>query len=93
MRNVKCHPGFPERFGCIEEVRDFCRGFFQWYNTEHRHGGIGLLTPQQVYLGRAREVIRNRQTCWPRPTPPGPTASWVVRRRPRPASLAFAKED
>ena len=31
-------------------------GVFRWYNNEHRHGGIGLLTPQQVHLGRAPEV-------------------------------------
>ena len=39
----------------------FCRSFFPWYNSEHRHDGIGLLTPEQVHLGRAPEVIRQRQ--------------------------------
>ena len=33
----------------------------RWYNTEHRHSGIGLLTPQQVHLGRAPEVIEHRR--------------------------------
>ena len=61
FKTVKYHPGFPGRFGCIEEAKDFCRAFFQWYNTEHRHGGIGLLTPQQVHLGRAPEVIEHRR--------------------------------
>ncbi|MCE2422966.1 MAG: integrase core domain-containing protein [Gemmatimonadetes bacterium] len=54
FKTIKYHPGFPSRFGCIEDAKDFCRTFFQWYNTEHRHGGISLLTPQQVYFGRAR---------------------------------------
>ena len=58
---VKYHPGFPGRFGCIDDAKDFCRKFFQWYNTEHRHGGIGLRTPQQVHLVRAPEVIEHRQ--------------------------------
>ena len=58
---VKYHPGFPGRFGNIEQAKDFCRDFFSWYNTEHRHGGIGLLTPEQVHFGRAPEVIRRRQ--------------------------------
>ena len=61
FKTVKYHPGFPGRFADIEEAKDFCRTFFQWYNTEHRHGGIGLLTPQQVHLGRAAEVIEHRQ--------------------------------
>ena len=61
FKTVKYHPGFPGRFGDIEEARDFCRDFFKWYNTEHRHGGIGLLTPEQVHLGRAPEVIEHRR--------------------------------
>ena len=61
FKTVKYHPGFPGRFGCIEEAKDFCRKFFQWYNTEHRHGGIGLLTPQQVHFGHAPKITRQRQ--------------------------------
>ena len=61
FKTVKYHPGFPGRFADIEEAKDFCRRFFPWYNLEHRHGGIGLLTPGQVHLGRAPEVIRQRQ--------------------------------
>ena len=61
FKTVKYHPGFPGRFAGIEEAKDFCRRFFPWYNLEHRHGGIGLLTPGQVHLGRAPEVIRQRQ--------------------------------
>ena len=57
------HPaaGAGEVAGGIEEAKDFCREFFQWYNTEHRHGGIGLLAPQQVHLGHAPAVIEHRQ--------------------------------
>ena len=61
FKTVKYHPGFPGRFATIGEAKDFCRAFFRWYNTEHRHGGIGLLTPQQVHLGRAPEVIEHRR--------------------------------
>ena len=61
FKTVKYHPGFPGRFAGIEEAKDFCRTFFPWYNTQHRHGGIGLLTPEQVHLGRAPEVIEHRR--------------------------------
>ena len=50
FKTVKYHPGFPGRFGNIEQAKDFCREFFPWYNAEHRHGGIGLLTPDQVHF-------------------------------------------
>ena len=39
----------------------FCRDFFTWYNTEHRHSGLGLLTPEVVHYGWAEEVIKKRQ--------------------------------
>ena len=61
FKTVKYHPGFPGRFADVEEAKAFCRSFFTWYNTEHRHGGIGLLTPRQVHLGGAPEVIRRRR--------------------------------
>ncbi len=61
FKTVKYHPGFPGRFADAAEAKEFCRSFFTWYNTEHRHGGIGLLTPEQVHLGRAAEVLRQRQ--------------------------------
>ena len=54
FKTVKYHPGFPGRFAVIAEAKDFCRTFFPWYNTQHRPGGIGLLTPEQVHLGRPR---------------------------------------
>jgi len=39
----------------IEQARDYCRRFIAWYNTEHRHVGIALLTHEEVHLGRADE--------------------------------------
>ena len=51
---------FPVRFGPIEDARDFCREFFIWYNQEHRHTGIALLTPGMVHYGKAEEVIGKR---------------------------------
>jgi transposase InsO family protein len=42
FKTLKYWPGFPDRFGGQEDVEEFCRPFFRWYNTEHRHSGIGL---------------------------------------------------
>jgi len=61
FKTLKYHPGFPDRFSTIQEARAFCRTFFPWYNTEHRHLGLGLLTPETVHYGRAQEVIARRQ--------------------------------
>jgi putative transposase len=61
FKTLKYRPEFPERFGSIEDGRAFSRRFFEWYNREHHHTGIGLLTPEVVHYGRAEEVIRARR--------------------------------
>lgn len=61
FKTLKYQPTFPKRFGSIEDARTFCQSFFHWYNYQHRHVGIGLLTPAQVHYGRTQEVINNRQ--------------------------------
>ena len=61
FRTMKYRPEFPDRFGCIQDSRAFCQSFFPWYNGEHRHSGIGLLTPATVHYGQAENVLRQRQ--------------------------------
>jgi putative transposase len=61
FKTMKYRPEFPERFGSIEDARAFCQTFFPWYNTEHYHSGIGLLTPEDVHYGRAPRIIEARQ--------------------------------
>jgi len=61
FKTLKYHPSFPERFGSLEDARGFCRSFFTWYNTQHYHTGLGLLTPRSVHYGDAEEVLEQRQ--------------------------------
>ena len=61
FRTLKYRPEFPDRFGCLEDSRAFCQGFFRWYNGEHRHSGLGLLTPAMVHYGEAESILRQRQ--------------------------------
>lgn len=53
FKTMKYRPGFPDRFGSMPDARGFCRPFFDWYNHEHRHSGIGLMTPATVHYGQA----------------------------------------
>ncbi|MCK5724888.1 MAG: IS3 family transposase, partial [Gammaproteobacteria bacterium] len=57
FKTLKYCPGFPDRFGSLQDAVAFCRSFFTWYNTEHRHSGIGMLTPEVVHYGLARDVV------------------------------------
>lgn len=60
FRTLKYRPDFPDRFGSVEDARVFLTGFFAWYNTVHRHSGIGFLTPADVHAGRAPEITAAR---------------------------------
>ena len=88
FKTLKYHPGFPSRFQDIEQAKAFCRSFFPWYNTEHRHDGIAMLTPDDVHHGRAKEVIDQRQRAL--------QAAWAahperfVRGKPKPSPLPQA---
>jgi putative transposase len=91
FKTFKYHPSFPERFYTREEGETFCGKFFTWYNREHRHSGIALLTPAMVHYGETDKVIGARSLVLtaaharnperfvngvPRPQAP-PTSVWI----------------
>ena len=61
FKTLKYRPDYPERFGCQIDARAWSRDFFDWYNHEHHHSALGLLTPADVHYGRAEEIIHRRQ--------------------------------
>ena len=91
FKTLKYRPNFPNRFGSQEHARLFCGEFFHWYNNEHYHSGIGMLTPAMLHDGRARSIVSQRQAVlddayamYPhrfvnkRPTPlPPPQQVWI----------------
>lgn len=91
FKTMKYRPDYPDRFGSFEDAQSFFRGFFRWYNQEHYHTGIALLTPEMMHSGRAEQVIQQRATVLAMafqahpdrfvnkpPTPPSmPVAAWI----------------
>ena len=61
FKTMKYRPDYPDRFGCPEDVRGWGRSFFSWYNFEHHHTGLGLMTPATVHYGQAPQVQAQRQ--------------------------------
>ena len=61
FKTVKYARSYPGRFVDPEQARTYFRSFFSWYNTQHRHSGLGLLTPEAVYQGRAGRLQAARQ--------------------------------
>ena len=61
FKTLKYCPQFPEKFGSIQDARAFCRTFFRWYNSEHRHTGIASFTPEMVHYGQHVEMQKIRE--------------------------------
>jgi putative transposase len=61
FKTVKYQPEFPATFANLAEARAFCRTFFAWYNMEHRHSSLALLTPNDVHHGHAPARLERRQ--------------------------------
>ncbi|WP_426749851.1 IS3 family transposase [Myxococcus sp. Y35] len=102
FKTMKYRPDFPQRFGCLQGARGFCGDFFGWYNEEHHHAALGLLTPHDVHHGLADARLEARAPVlaaayaahperFPRgaPKPRGvPNAVWIN----DPARLSTAQE-
>jgi putative transposase len=61
FHTLKSRPDYPDRFGSYEDAHSFCRRTFDWYNHEHHHSGLAMLTPAQVHYGHSEEVLAERQ--------------------------------
>jgi putative transposase len=61
FKTLKYRPEFPERFDGLEHARAHLRRFFAWYNEEHRHSGIGFMTPALVHFGHAGALDKQRR--------------------------------
>lgn len=91
FKTLKYRPAFPDRFDDIEHARAHLRVFVDWYHHQHRHSGIGLMTPHAVHHGHApalhaarADVLNQAYARNPErfvnqpPVPPElPVAAWI----------------
>ena len=61
FKTMKYRPEYPARFDTQGEARDWARGFFHWYNHEHHHSSLGLMTPAMVHYDLAEMVYEQRR--------------------------------
>lgn len=97
FKTLTYRPDYPDRFASLEEARAWCAKFFDWYNREHFHAGLALLTPCDVHHGRgeARRAQRAtaRAAAYAAQTRPTHARAIVVSaRRPPPPSLARSQD-
>ena len=88
FKTLKYRPEFPQRFASYNHGLTFCREFFPWYNQEHRHWGLGLLTPATVHSGHSVEALAARQKTLSAAY--AATPERFVQREPRPLRLPDA---
>ncbi len=91
FKTMKYRPDWPGAFDTIEDAFEHCESFVDWYNFEHHHTGIGLLTPADRHAGRGQAVESARQSTldeafeahperftYGRPRPPSqPSRVWI----------------
>jgi len=102
FKTFKYRPQFPACFAGLEHARAHSREFFPWYNNEHRHSGIGFMTPAAVHFGTAPALWRQRAAVLQaaylahperfkgkHPTPPKlPTVVGINLPKPQPPELS-----
>lgn len=104
FKTLKYRPDYPKNFGSIEDARAFNEDFFAWYNHEHHHSGLALLTPYDVHHGLAVERLALRATVldqaflahperFPKgkPTPADPPTEVWINRPTQPSRPASAQ--
>jgi putative transposase len=105
FKTLKYRPDFPARFGSDVDARGFCGDFFRWYNEEHHHSGLGLLTPSDVHHGRGEARLAARREVMSRAfavkperfvrgepkVPPLPSAVWINKPAALPEKLKAAQ--
>ncbi|HHN6585555.1 TPA: IS3 family transposase, partial [Escherichia coli] len=65
FRTLKYVPQWPSSgFKTPDEARVWVGEFIRWYNAEHRHSGIGYVTPEQRHNGEDRILLRQREALY-----------------------------
>jgi len=105
FKTMKYRPTYPRRFETEGQARRWCSDFFAWYNHEHRHESLAMMTPADVYTGRFREKLEVRAEALAAayeqtperfvqgpPAPKQPPAQVTINPEPKPPESAPADE-
>ena len=61
FKTLKYRPDYPDRFDSLAQAHQWATGFFAWYNHQHRHSNLGLMTPATVHWGLDDQLTLQRQ--------------------------------
>ena len=60
FKTLKYHRLFKPWYESVEDARETLDKFFEWYNNDHMHSGLGFMTPATVHKGQVEEVKLRR---------------------------------
>jgi putative transposase len=65
FRTAKYRPEFPAKgFASLEVTRRWADQFVHWYNYEHKHSGIGYVSPAQKHCGQDIAILAARDVVY-----------------------------
>ena len=65
FRTCKYRPGYAhQRFASVQEASDWVTNFVRWYNDEHLHSSIGMVTPSSRHDGRDIPLLAARRALY-----------------------------
>jgi len=65
FKTLKYRPNYqPKGFNSITQARLWVMQFVKWYNYEHKHSGIGYVSPDERHEGRDKEILKYRQEVY-----------------------------
>jgi putative transposase len=61
FKTAKYQVEYPGKFDSLDQARAWAEAFFTYYNYDHYHSGIAMLTPASVFHGTHIQIIKQRQ--------------------------------
>jgi len=76
FRTARYRPEFPIKgFADLYGAKSWAAQFVSWYNNEHRHNGIGYVSPAQRHAGEDHAILAARHELYTRAREANP-ARW-----------------
>jgi transposase InsO family protein len=64
FKTLKYTAGYPKCFENVTDAACWMTKFEKWYNTVHRHSGIGYVTPMQRHKGEDSLILDKRKNVY-----------------------------
>ena len=61
FKTMKYRPDYPDYFASFLAAHTWARTFIDWYNNDHHHSGLALMTPAIVHHGLVEPIQTQRQ--------------------------------